>query len=56
MPTILFALLVAFLITLVFDWGMDYMGIRNRTNDLVGSINGKKINYRVRRPCQSVQR
>lgn len=46
MPTILFALLVAFLITLVFDWGMDYTGIRARDGAAVGSINGKEISSR----------
>jgi len=46
MPMILFGLLVAFVITLVFDWGMDYMGIRARGSDIVGSINGKEITYR----------
>jgi parvulin-like peptidyl-prolyl isomerase len=46
MPTILFALLIAFVITLVFDWGMDYMGIRATGGDVVGSINGREITYR----------
>jgi parvulin-like peptidyl-prolyl isomerase len=46
MPTILFLLLIAFVITLVFDWGMDYMGIRSSTPDVVGTINGKDISYR----------
>jgi len=46
MPMILFGLLIAFLITIVFDWGMGYFGLRgsDRT-DLLGKVNGKKISY-----------
>ena len=46
MPLILFGLLVAFLITIVFEWGMDYLGIRGGQQDFVGKVNGKKITYR----------
>jgi peptidyl-prolyl cis-trans isomerase D len=45
MPIILFGLLIAFLITIVFEWGMDYMGLRGGGNDVVGKINGVKIKY-----------
>ncbi len=45
MPVILFGLLIAFLITIVFEWGMDYLGLRSGRQDLVGSINGRKVNY-----------
>jgi len=46
MPWILFGLLIAFLITIVFEWGMDYLGIRGGQQDFVGKVNGKKITYR----------
>lgn len=46
MPIILFGLLIAFLITIVFEWGMDYMGIRGGRQDVVGSVDGKKITYK----------
>ena len=43
MPTILFLLLIAFLITIVFEWGMDYLGLRSGRSDIAGKINGKKV-------------
>ncbi len=46
MPVILFGLLIAFLITIVFEWGMDYLGIRGGHGDVIGKINGKKVTYR----------
>lgn len=46
MPLILFGLLIAFLITIVFEWGMDYLGIRGGGQDWVGKVDGKKITYR----------
>jgi len=46
MPVILFGLLIAFLITIIFEWGMDYMGIRAGSSDVVGEVNGKKITYK----------
>ena len=47
MPIILFGLLIAFLITIIFEWGMDYLGMRggNRA-DTVGKVNGTKISYK----------
>jgi peptidyl-prolyl cis-trans isomerase D len=45
MPLILFLLLIAFLITIVFEWGMDYLGLRSGQRDHVGVINGRKITY-----------
>ena len=44
MPVILIGLVVVFIITIVFEWGMDYLGL-SRTNDTVGIIDGKKISY-----------
>jgi parvulin-like peptidyl-prolyl isomerase len=46
MPVILFGLLIAFLITIIFEWGMDYLGIRGGHGDVIGKINGKKVTYR----------
>ncbi len=46
MPTILFMLLIAFLITIVFEWGMDYTGMSSGASDVVGSINGRDISYK----------
>jgi peptidyl-prolyl cis-trans isomerase D len=47
MPTILFLLLIAFLITIVFDWGMGYFGLRGSDRaDTLGKVDGKKITYK----------
>ncbi|MCC6396126.1 MAG: peptidylprolyl isomerase, partial [Bacteroidetes bacterium] len=46
MPVILFGLLIAFVITIVFEWGMDYLGTRGGGSDVVGTVNGIKITYR----------
>jgi len=35
-------LVVAFIGTIIFDWGMDVTGIRRQTN-VMGEINGEKI-------------
>ncbi len=43
MPLILFLLLICFLITIVFEWGMDYLGLRSGRADVVAKINGKTI-------------
>jgi len=44
MPVILFGLLIAFLITIIFEWGMDYLGMRSGgQNAIVGSVDGKDI-------------
>ena len=46
MPIILFGLLIAFLITIIFEWGMDYLGMSGGGRDVVGSVDGKKITYK----------
>ncbi len=46
MPYVLFGLLIAFLITIIFEWGMDYLGTRSSNTDVVGKVNGKKITYK----------
>ncbi|MBK7258691.1 MAG: peptidylprolyl isomerase [Ignavibacteriae bacterium] len=45
MPYVLFGLLIAFVITIVFEWGMDYLGMRGGQSDVIGSINGTEIKY-----------
>jgi parvulin-like peptidyl-prolyl isomerase len=46
MPAILIGLVVMFLITIVFDWGMNYLGLTSQKNDpVVGVVNGKEIKY-----------
>lgn len=45
MPLILILLLVAFLITIVFEWGMDYLGMRTGSSENIGSINGQNVSY-----------
>ena len=45
MPVILIGLVFVFVITIVFEWGMDYLGISHRS-DTVGIIDGKKISYK----------
>lgn len=44
MPVILIGLVVVFIITIVFEWGMDYLGM-SRVSDTVGIIEGRKISY-----------
>jgi parvulin-like peptidyl-prolyl isomerase len=44
MPIILIGLVIVFIITIVFEWGMDYLGM-SRQSDTIGKIEGKKISY-----------
>lgn len=47
MPVILFTLLIVFVLTIIFDWGMGYLGLRTpRGAEDVGKVNGKAISYR----------
>jgi parvulin-like peptidyl-prolyl isomerase len=45
MPVILIALVIMFVLMIVFEWGMDYLGIKSGRHDYVGIIDGKKITY-----------
>jgi peptidyl-prolyl cis-trans isomerase D len=45
MPVILFGLLVVFLITIIFDWGMDFSGTRGGKAEMIGTVNGHPISY-----------
>jgi len=42
MPVILFGLLIAFLVMIIFEWGMDYMGMRGGSTDVVGRSTASK--------------
>ena len=46
MPVVLIALLILFVVMIVFEWGMDYLGIRSNRHDYVGIIDGKKLRTR----------
>lgn len=46
MPVILFGLLIAFLITIIFEWGMDYLGTRGSRVETIGKVNGRAISYK----------
>ena len=46
MPVILFGLLIAFVITIVFEWGMDYLGMRGGRSDVIGTVDGTKITHK----------
>lgn len=47
MPVILFSLLIAFLLLIVLEWGMDIRGVRGGGHaEVVGTVDGKNINYR----------
>jgi peptidyl-prolyl cis-trans isomerase D len=45
MPTILIMLVVAFLIMIIFEWGMDYTRNTSSGHDYIGKINDRKISY-----------
>jgi len=42
---ILIILILAFLGTIVFEWGMDYLGMRGGQVTELGSVNGQEIKY-----------
>ncbi len=61
MPVILIALVILFVVMIVFEWGMDYLGIKSGRHDYVGIIDGKKILYQefsdlVKRAADSQKR
>ncbi len=45
MSVILFGLIVIFIITIVFEWGMDYLGMSSSERDIVGVVDGKELKY-----------
>ncbi|HRB01143.1 MAG TPA: peptidylprolyl isomerase [Ignavibacteria bacterium] len=44
MPLIIIILIIAFLATIVFEWGMNYMGVGGQ-NEAFGKINDNEISY-----------
>ncbi len=42
---ILIILIIAFLATIVFEWGMDYLGLRGGQITELGSVNGQEIKF-----------
>ncbi len=47
MPVILFTLLIVFVLTIIFDWGMGYLGLRAPGGaEDIGKVNGSPITYR----------
>ncbi len=45
MPLILIIVVIAFLGTIVFDWGMNYLGLRRNPTEFA-VINGQKVEYK----------
>ncbi len=45
MPVILIFLIVAFVLLIVLEWGMDYLGWRTRGSEYVGKINTRTVAY-----------
>lgn len=43
---ILIILVLAFLATIVFEWGMNYLGMRGGQVTMLGSVNDKEIDYK----------
>lgn len=42
---ILIILVLAFVATIIFDWGMDILGLSSGQNPVVGEVNGQEITY-----------
>lgn len=42
---ILIILIIAFLATIVFEWGMDYLGMGRQQTPELGSVNGQEIKF-----------
>lgn len=42
---ILIILVVAFLATIIFEWGMNYLGLRSGERQVFASVNGTEISY-----------
>lgn len=45
MPVILIGLVIAFVLTIIFEWGMDYLGLKSTQVNHVGEINGRTVTY-----------
>lgn len=45
MPLIIIILIIAFLGTIIFEWGMNYLGLRGSQQVVFGKVNGVEIHY-----------
>jgi len=45
MPLIIIILIIAFLGTIIFEWGMNYLGLRGSELVVFGKVNGTEIHY-----------
>jgi peptidyl-prolyl cis-trans isomerase D len=45
MPLIIIILIIAFLGTIIFEWGMNYLGLRGSQQVVFGKVNGVEIKY-----------
>lgn len=45
MPLIIIILIIAFLGTIIFEWGMNYLGLRGSEQVVFGKVNGVEIKY-----------
>ncbi len=45
MPAILIGLVVAFVIMIIFEWGMDFGGMGRQQQNFVGKVNNREISY-----------
>lgn len=45
MPLIIIILIIAFLGTIIFEWGMNYLGLRSTQQVVFGKVNGEEIQY-----------
>jgi len=46
MPLIIIILIIAFLGTIIFEWGMNYLGLQGSQQVVFGKVNGIEINYK----------
>lgn len=46
MPLIIIILIVAFLGTIIFEWGMNYLGLRGQQQIVFGKVNGTELQYK----------
>lgn len=45
MPAILIGLVVAFVVMIIFEWGMDFGGMRGARQNVLGKVNDREITY-----------
>jgi len=46
MPLIIIILIIAFLGTIIFEWGMNYLGLRGAQQVVFGKVNGVELQYK----------